>query len=861
MTDDVRQGAGREPMTWLNGKMVPRREAEAAGTTPPGRPVQVPIPAVDPDDTDPPGDAEVQVQTPEASTAPGPGGPHPDISIVEQASIATIPEQLHGCRFVKVRRRDKTAFEAGWQTTANYAADDPRILAHLTAGGNYGVMPAGGICVLDVDKAGRLRELGILALFDGTYTVRTGRETGDGLHIYFRCTGAPAEKFILRDPLTGEELGDLRGSGHPSYCVGPWSVHPSGLKYVPVDAAAPLIEIPWGTLHDRVIRPLTPQEPEPPREPPTTADRRRQPEASKTSGTLADKLGLRVTDFLYPINPRRRGDEIEGEHPIHGSETGSNLTINETKNTWWCRRHLTGGGPFEAAAVAEGIIDCADVRHGCLDGRLKEVFDALRRRGYADRLDQVLTQHKRDAIAARGGEMEEGLDLDAFYYIDGKGKIKLVYSEIARYLCERFHTVTFNKTLYLYDAETGLYTENAGKAEAAIQEIAELVGFADEITKAKREVMSYVTHQNVVSEYPFNRYNNAIPVANGVLVLDWNSETATLRDYGPEYMFTYKWPVIYDPQASPDPIHAVFGSYVEDEEIDVLYQIPAQAILHACGFGPFKKSYILEGPTNSGKTTYVVEWLNRLFGEENIAGISLQQIGTDRFVGSALTGKALNRYDDLSDVPLENIGPFKALTGTFSHSIEVKFHTPYSGRITAVHVFSTNTPPKVPDQVSYDTAFWSRWIYLKFNNVFEVDPSFTNREFTPEHISGSFNRVLEYVFRMRQTNTVVYDQDPGEVRHAWYAAANPFLQFVNAEMHRVGGRSQFEKSHLYRAFIDWCNNNGISPRKVPSTITGFTQMIYPAGFTTRRQSRSRGGEWVYEGAYEWNYNSKYRGFI
>ncbi len=146
MTDDVRQGAGREPMTWLNGKMVPRREAEAAGTTPPGRPVQVPIPAVDPDDTDPPGDAEVQVQTPEASTAPGPGGPHPDISIVEQASIATIPEQLHGCRFVKVRRRDKTAFEAGWQTTANYAADDPRILAHLTAGGNYGVMPAGGLC-------------------------------------------------------------------------------------------------------------------------------------------------------------------------------------------------------------------------------------------------------------------------------------------------------------------------------------------------------------------------------------------------------------------------------------------------------------------------------------------------------------------------------------------------------------------------------------------------------------------------------------------------------------------------------------------------------------------------------------------
>jgi len=853
MTDDgTRQGTGWEPMTWLDGRMVSRREAdrilkaETAAT-----------PASVPGETA----AVTQAQPPTAQDRGGPRPDTPPAGKAEQTSIPTIPEQLHGCRFVKVRRRGKVALETGWQTTANYDDDDPRILSHLKNGGNYGVMPAGGVCVLDADKAGRLRDLGILDIFNGAYTVRTGRETGDGLHIYFRCTGAPAEKFILRDPLTGDELGDLRGSGHPSYCVGPGSVHPSGLKYVPVDETAAVIEIPWETLRDRVIKPLTPQEPEVSREPSTPADHQRQPGGAKAAGTLVDKLELRVTDFLYPINSRRRDDEIEGEHPIHGSETGSNLTINETKNVWWCRRHMTGGGPFEALAVAEGIIDCADARPGCLDGRLKEVFDALRRRGYGDRLDEALTQHKRDVIATRVEEREEGLDPNAFYYIDGKGRVNLVYSEVARYLCERFHTVTFNKTLYLYDAETGLYTENTGKAEAAIQEIAELVGFAGEITKAKREVMSYVTHQNVVSEYPFNRYNNAIPVANGVLVMDWELETATLRDYGPEYMFTYKWPVIYDPQASPDPIHGVFGSYVEDEEIDVLYQIPAQAILHACGFGPFKKSYILEGPTNSGKTTYVVEWLNRLFGEENIAGISLQQIGTDRFVGSALTGKALNRYDDLSDVPLENIGPFKALTGTFSHSIEVKFHTPYSGRITAVHVFSTNTPPKVPDQVSYDTAFWSRWVYLKFNNVFEVDPSFTNREFTPGHMSGSFNRVLEYVFRMRRTNAVVYDQDPGEVRYAWYAASNPFLQFVNAEMHRVAGRAQFEKSHLYRAFIDWCNNNGIGPRKVPGTITGFTQMIYPAGFVTKRLSRRRGGEWVYEGAYEWNYNSKYREFI
>ncbi|MFA7122106.1 MAG: hypothetical protein WC277_11550, partial [Bacilli bacterium] len=56
--------------------------------------------------------------------------------------LSPIPEQLHGCRFILVKARDKPAIEKGWQTTANYAYDDPRLVAHIAAGGNYGVMPA-----------------------------------------------------------------------------------------------------------------------------------------------------------------------------------------------------------------------------------------------------------------------------------------------------------------------------------------------------------------------------------------------------------------------------------------------------------------------------------------------------------------------------------------------------------------------------------------------------------------------------------------------------------------------------------------------------------------------------------------------
>ena len=175
------------------------------------------------------------------------------------------------------------------------------------------------------------------------------------------------------------------------------------------------------------------------------------------------------------------------------------------------------------------------------------------------------------------------------------------------------------------------------------------------------------------------------------------------------------------------------------------------------GYGPFKVTS--SRGDKRRKTTYLVDVLNAIFGAENISNVSLQRIGTDRIVGGDIEKAAINRCDDLSDVPLENVGPFKALTGGFSHNIERKFKTPYRGRITAVHAFSTNMPPTVPDNILFDPAFWSRWIYLRFNNVFEVDPSFVPRTLTPENVSGAFNRILETAFEMRHRQTP-REQDP-----------------------------------------------------------------------------------------------------
>jgi putative DNA primase/helicase len=98
--------------------------------------------------------------------------------------------------------------------------------------------------------------------------------------------------------------------------------------------------------------------------------------------TITDRYNLRCEDFLMPEKAIRRGDELTGGHPIHGSETGHNLHIDTRKNVWHCFRCGSGGGPVEALAVAEGIIPCGQAGPGCLDGHWPDVMQALSRHGY-----------------------------------------------------------------------------------------------------------------------------------------------------------------------------------------------------------------------------------------------------------------------------------------------------------------------------------------------------------------------------------------------------------------------------------------------------------------------------------------------
>ena len=66
-----------------------------------------------------------------------------------------------------------------------------------------------------------------------------------------------------------------------------------------------------------------------------------------------------------------------------------------------------------------------------------------------------ITQHD-------NAEQNQHTLLDSFTRTNGNGTILLEHGPIAAYLHELYHTISFNKMLFIYDQETGIYRETPG---------------------------------------------------------------------------------------------------------------------------------------------------------------------------------------------------------------------------------------------------------------------------------------------------------------------------------------------------------------------------------------------------------------
>jgi len=327
--------------------------------------------------------------------------------ILKDCAPIVIPPQLAnlpGARFIRLTttaKERKKPLDSKWTTESNYPATHAAIKGWLRGGNDYGVATGfGDLHCFDADDPARLAELGVLERLPKTFTIATGK----GQHWWYIVRGMK-KKILMHDPTERLHLGEVLSQGQ--FAVGPGSMHRSGKRYQVIDDA-PVTELSEKDL----IEILTGC---------GVVFRKKEPKVREaTLGDLAKRDhgdDVDLAQICKPDHGQREGNEIVGEHPLHGAThaedrgTSRNFSINPSRGVWCCRAHNdSGGGWREWIALEIGILRCEEAGSRKLTkDEYRQIYREAERRGLiASRTHSTISQEKRTIVDKLPTTLPEG---------------------------------------------------------------------------------------------------------------------------------------------------------------------------------------------------------------------------------------------------------------------------------------------------------------------------------------------------------------------------------------------------------------------------------------------------------------------
>ena len=362
-----------------------------------------------------------------------------------------------------------------------------------------------------------------------------------------------------------------------------------------------------------------------------------------------------------------------------------------------------------------------------------------------------------------------------------------------------FKTIFFTKgeTIYLFDYETGYWTNN-GK-ELIKTETERLLGSWCK-NHVVQEIIEKIKRKTAIDADEFNKLQEGfICIENGIF--DLNKQK--LLKFTPDYYFKTKIPITFDPKKDCPKIKKFFK--------DMLYEEDVPVIQEWFGFNLYnryfeKKAMIAFGDADTGKTV-TLNLLIAFLGEKNKVNLSLQQITNGKsFDLLDLKDMYANIHDDLSDKDLATGAGFKISTGGGYITGEEKFGDRIDFKTFAKHLFATNKIPSVSD--IDDDAYWMRWIPIPFDNQIKrkkQDKSILNELTTKEEMSGLFNWSLIGLKRLIKNNGFSFNKTVEEVKTIMQRNSHPLSAFSQDWLVKDKEKTvKITKEEMFEKYSCWC---------------------------------------------------------
>lgn len=363
-----------------------------------------------------------------------------------------------------------------------------------------------------------------------------------------------------------------------------------------------------------------------------------------------------------------------------------------------------------------------------------------------------------------------------------------------------FRSITGEKVDNVYVYDSGVYTTR-GK-DVIKSEVERRLGPLCK-THYVNEVINKIVRKTITKREKMGNSNvNLICLDNGVLDL----KKMMLLPHSPDYRFMTKIPITFNPHIEPSKVLDFIHDILYEDDIDVLQEWFGYMLYRGYHV---KKGIIFVGDSDTGKTT-LLNLIAKFIGENNISGVSLQKLSSDKFSGAHLYNKHVNIYDDLSATDINDTGSFKIATGGGYIQGEYKFGDQFQFINFSKLTFATNKIPmtKLNDD---DIAYYKRWIVLMFENVFDdgnkkTDKLLIDKLTTKKELSGLLNWALVGLKRLLDNGQFSNNKDADEIKRIIQRNASDIARFSQDCLIEEEG-TWLSKQELYDEYKEYCNLN------------------------------------------------------
>ncbi|MBI1294293.1 hypothetical protein GC175_04965 [bacterium] len=370
------------------------------------------------------------------------------------------------------------------------------------------------------------------------------------------------------------------------------------------------------------------------------------------------------------------------------------------------------------------------------------------------------------------------------------------------------------------------------RREAAVRADREAIVKATKPSSANVRNTKYLYRSlNVASVSEFDSNPDLLNCANGIV----NLRTGELMPHTSAHKFTYCLPVAYDPAATSREWEQFLQSAIRDDAVISYLQMAAGYSI--TGRTSEECVHYVHGPTRSGKGTFtetILSLIGRPLGHSADFGtftanrdvdaqnFALAPLKPARFVVSSES----NRNESLNEAKIKMLTGGDYIRCAFKHRDHFEYRPQFKIWLVSNHPVNGDVD---------DEAFWGRLRVIEFPNSYlgKEDKTLKHRLKSAKSLQGVLSWLVAGARRWYESPVGL--QTPGSVKQTTQRQREErdyVAQWLN-ECTKADGEAWTVNHLLYQSYENWCNDNGVTPKKLGNLSKALTSKGYTASVAKR----------------------------